>query len=220
LADLVEDVLECVDVGRAEAAAEVAGGGGVGNAAGTEGVEEVAVVATQLDVLQAGALAEGVVDEVENVIGLVLGQMNLEQVELSVDGVEESQVAGEGMDGCEAAVGDSVGAVADLVVDVRGGEQRVGAIAALGRVEAAVNLVLGASQLLVYRSVHWKSLRHWGMEKWYLLLLPRKTPRDFVFSGKHPAPKGGTFACSRTSCRACCQATKTARSEKAKNTAG
>jgi hypothetical protein len=151
--------------------------------------------------LQTGALAEGVVGEVEDVIGLVIGQMNLEQVELSVDSVEESQVVGEGMDGAEAAMGEATGAVADRVVEVTGGEHGAGAVAALGRVEAAVDLVLAAGQLLVYRSVHSKSLRRWGMEKRKLLFLPRKTPRDFVFSGKHPSTKRGTFACSRTSGR-------------------
>ena len=46
-----------------EAAAEVAGGGRVGDAAGAEGVEEDLVVAAQFEVLQAGAVAQGVVGE-------------------------------------------------------------------------------------------------------------------------------------------------------------
>jgi hypothetical protein len=60
-------------VGLGEAAAEVAGGGRVGDAAGAQGVEEDLVVAPQLDVLQAGPLAERVVGEVEDVVGFVEG---------------------------------------------------------------------------------------------------------------------------------------------------
>jgi hypothetical protein len=55
-ADGVESILQRVDVGgAAEAPTEVAGGGGVGDTAGAEGVEEGFVVATEFDVLQTGA---------------------------------------------------------------------------------------------------------------------------------------------------------------------
>ena len=71
-ADVVEDVLQGVDVDAGEAAAEIAGRGGIGNAAGAEGVEEDFVVAAQFDVLQTSAVAQGVVGEVEDVIGFVV----------------------------------------------------------------------------------------------------------------------------------------------------
>ena len=61
-----------------EAAAEVAGRGGIGNAARAEGIEVILVVATQFDVLQAGAVAQGVVGDVENVIGIVVGHVDLQ----------------------------------------------------------------------------------------------------------------------------------------------
>ena len=70
----------CTSAG-CEAAAEVAGGGRIGDAAGAQGVEEDLVVAAQFEVLQAGAVAQGVVGEVEDVIGLVVGQVDLEQVQ-------------------------------------------------------------------------------------------------------------------------------------------
>ena len=73
---LIEDVLEGLDVVGGEASAEVAGGGGVGDAVGPEGVEEDDVVASQLDVVEAGAVAEGVVGEVQDVIGLVVGEVD------------------------------------------------------------------------------------------------------------------------------------------------
>ncbi len=75
-ADVVEDVhAACGCSASREAAAEIAGGGRIGDAAGAQGVEEDFVVAAQFDVLQAGAVAQGVVGEVEDVIGLVVGQM-------------------------------------------------------------------------------------------------------------------------------------------------
>jgi hypothetical protein len=79
-ADVVEDVLQGVDVGRREAAAEVAGRGRVGDAAGAQGVEKHFVVAAELDVLQTGALTQGVVGDIEHMIRLVKRQMDLEQV--------------------------------------------------------------------------------------------------------------------------------------------
>src|SRR5258708_2041500 len=52
-ANFVEDIDERVDVGGAEAAAEIARGGRIGNAASAQRVEVDLVLATQFDVLQA-----------------------------------------------------------------------------------------------------------------------------------------------------------------------
>ena len=106
---LIEDILEGLDVVGGEAAAEVAGGGGVGDAVGPEGVEEDEVVASQLDVVEAGAVAEGVVGEVQDVVGLVVGEVELEQVEPLVDGLGQSELADHQMDGADAAAGDAPG---------------------------------------------------------------------------------------------------------------
>src|SRR5438046_10305731 len=60
--------------------------------AGAQGIEEHLVVAAQLDVLQTGAVAQGVVGEVEDVIRLVKGQVDLEQAQPVVDGVDEREL--------------------------------------------------------------------------------------------------------------------------------
>lgn len=86
---LIEDILEGLDVVAGEAAAEVTCGGGVGDAVGAQGVEEDDVVAPQFDVVEAGAIAEGVVGEVQDVVALVVGQVDLEQVEPLVDGLRQ-----------------------------------------------------------------------------------------------------------------------------------
>ena len=123
-AGVVDDVEQGVRCGCGlEAAAEVAGGGRVGDAAGAEGVEEVLVVAAQFDVLQTGAVTQGVVGDVENVVGLVIGQVDLQEVKSLVDGLDQTEVAGQGMDGADAAVGDGLCFVGDLVVNVAGRQQ-------------------------------------------------------------------------------------------------
>ena len=145
-----------------EAAAEVAGRGRIGDAAGAEGIEEDFVVAAQFDVLQTGAVAQGVVGEVEHVIGFVIRQMDLEQVQAAVDGVDQAELPGQEVDGADAAVGDAAAAVADFVVDVAGGEHGSGAVAEVGLVEASLDPALAAGQFLAYLGVHSKSLRDWG----------------------------------------------------------
>ena len=84
-ARLVKDLQQRLNVCAAEAAAEVAGGGGIGNALGSEGIEEHLVVAADLDVLQATAAGQEVVGDVQDVVALEVRQVPLEQVEAPVD---------------------------------------------------------------------------------------------------------------------------------------
>ena len=72
-----------------EASAEIAGRGGIGNARGSEGVEEDFVLAPQFEILQASAVAQRVIGQVEDVIGCVVGKVKLEQMEPFVDGLDE-----------------------------------------------------------------------------------------------------------------------------------
>src|SRR5262249_1524242 len=85
-ANVVENVEERMNVVDAEAAAEIASRRWIGNAFGADGVEKDFVLERQFDVLNAGAAAQRVVGEVEDVIGLVIRQVNLQQVEPLVDG--------------------------------------------------------------------------------------------------------------------------------------
>ena len=124
LAHVVEDVEQRVDILGPEASAEIAGRGRIGNARGSEGVEEDFVLATQFEILQTGAVAQRVVGEVEDMIGFVVGKMELEQMEPFVDGLDESAASGQEVNGPDAAVGDAAIAEGELVVDVGGGEAR------------------------------------------------------------------------------------------------
>src|SRR5207249_3755134 len=103
---LIEDILEDLDIVGGEAAAEVASGGGVGDAVGPERIEEDDVVAAQFDVVEAGAIAEGIVGEVEDVVTLMIGEVELEQVEALVDRLGQAEFLHQEMDAADAAAGD------------------------------------------------------------------------------------------------------------------
>ena len=78
-----------------EASAEIACGGGIGDALGTEGIEEVDIVAAQFDVLQTIAATEGIEGDVEDMIGVGIGQMDLENAKARVDGLDQTEVTGQ-----------------------------------------------------------------------------------------------------------------------------
>ena len=146
-ADLIEDVLQEVDVGHGEASAKIAGGSGVGNALGAEGIEKVDIVAAQFDVLQTIAVTQGVEGEVEHMIGFGIGQMNLENVQTRIDGVEQADVAGELVKEGDAAEAEAMDAVGDFIVEVAAGQDRPRLLGKLGLVEAALDFALAGGQL-------------------------------------------------------------------------
>jgi hypothetical protein len=103
---LIDGVLESVDVRLSESSAEVASGGGIGDAACSENIEEGFIVATEFDVLKASAVAEGVVGDVENVIGLVIREMDFQEVKALVDGLWQTELVCQHVDDADAAVCD------------------------------------------------------------------------------------------------------------------
>src|ERR1700676_1368241 len=142
LADTVEDVDERGDVGLLETPTEITGRGRIGNAGRTQGVEVNFVLATQLDVLLTGAVADRVVGEVENVIGLVVRQMNFEQVQLFVDGRNQADAARQEVQRADTAMGDAAVAIADLVADVGCGEDRFVEVIELSLVKSKLQAAL------------------------------------------------------------------------------
>src|SRR5262249_51976103 len=116
------------------------------------------VIAARLDVLQTGAVTQGVVGEVEDVIGLMKRQVDLEQVQARVDGVDQADVPGQGMDGADAAVGHAAAAVGDLMGEVAGREHRMAASTELSFVQAPLTSAHGVFKFSTYRSMHSKSL--------------------------------------------------------------
>ena len=100
---LVEDLHQPLDITFGEPAAEVPGGGRVGDAFGPEGIQVDLVVAADLDVLDASAPGQEVVGDVEDVVALVIGQASLEQVEVPVDALDEADLSGQQVDRPDAA---------------------------------------------------------------------------------------------------------------------
>ena len=110
------------DVGFVEPPAEVPFGGGVGDAHGAEGIEIDLVVAAQLDVLEMSAAGEDVEGDVQDMVGFVIGEMALEEMELGVDGGDQAGAPCQQEHGADAAGGEAVDALAEFVVDVAGGD--------------------------------------------------------------------------------------------------
>ncbi len=120
-----------------EAAAKATGSGGIGDAARAQGIEQRVVVAPQFEGLETGAIAEGVVGQVEDVVRFVIGQMNLQQVQGLVDGLGQTESVGEPVNGPDAAVGDGPVAARNVVGDEVIGEDRPGGGRVPGLVESA-----------------------------------------------------------------------------------
>jgi hypothetical protein len=55
--------------------------------------------------------------------------VQLEEVESSVDGLGESEAMSQGVDGSDASDRESTGTFGDLLVNVAGGQDRLGAVA-------------------------------------------------------------------------------------------
>ena len=178
----VDGVLEGINVWPSEASAEVAGSGGIGDAAGTEQVEEGVVVAAEVDVLEAGALTECVVGKVENVVGFVIGKVDFEQMKSLVDGLWQTELLDECVDGTDAAVDDGVVAVGNVVVDVgRGEDGSVGGDIVL-RIQSPFDSGLEFLEPGAEDGFHSKSLVGVGASVCGYLLTPRKRLRISSFS--------------------------------------
>jgi hypothetical protein len=162
-----------VHVAGAETPTEIAGGGRIGNASGAKSVEVDFILTPQFEILQASAVAQGVVGQVEDVIGFVVGQMDLEQVQLIVDGIDEADPSRQQMDGADAAVRQAACAIGDLVMNVGGSEHGMVQVAEPFFVESAFNSALAVGQLLMYLGIHSKSLSVRVM----VVLLPHQTPQ-------------------------------------------
>ena len=87
-----------------EAPAEVPGGGRVGEALGPQPVEEDPVAAARLDVLQALPAAQRVVGDVQHVVGLVVGLVQLQQLQRRVDLAGQPDLADQLRDQADTAV--------------------------------------------------------------------------------------------------------------------
>ena len=146
-AHLIKQVLQKVDVGNREASAEVAGGGRIGDALRPQRVEIIDIIAAQFQVLQAIAVTQGVESEVQHMIGLAIGQAELEDGQAGIDEGDQTALAGELMKEGDATVAEALDPVRDFVVQVAAREDRSRAFGKLGLVEPALDFALAGAQL-------------------------------------------------------------------------
>jgi hypothetical protein len=155
-ADVVKDVLQPIDLVRVETTAEITGSGWIGNPASVQGIEEDSVIAAELDVLQMSAVAQGVVSDIEDVIGFMVRPTLLQDWEPLVDGVNETDLASQQMHGANAAKGQAAGPIGNFKLNVAGSEHGFGTVTEFLFVESAFNLALASGQALAYGSLHSK----------------------------------------------------------------
>jgi hypothetical protein len=134
-------------VGR-ETPAEVASRRWIGNATRTQGIEKHFVLATQFQVLNAGAAAQRIEGQIENVIGLVIRVMNYQELQAFVNRLAEADPAGQEQHGADATMGDTADAAGKLVIDVPRCEHGPLRIAIVGLVQASLEPTLALSELL------------------------------------------------------------------------
>ena len=143
-------VLQSVDVVHGETSCEIACRGVIRNTLGTESIEEIDIVAAQLDVLHVFAMAQGIEGEVKDVIGFVIRQMDFEDVESFVNGVNEADVLGEFVQQRNAAETDAGGARREVVAEPGiAPEDGLGAIGEFGFVESALDFPFVRGELAV-----------------------------------------------------------------------
>ncbi len=87
----VDRLLQFPQVLRLEAAAEVTRRGGIRNPEGAQRVQIGFVLPPQFEILQAPRVAQRVIRNVQHVVGFVIGQMNLEQVQPLIDGRRQAK---------------------------------------------------------------------------------------------------------------------------------
>jgi hypothetical protein len=182
-AGLVGGLHQTADVRLAEAAAEIAGRGRVGDSLRAQSVEKDLVVATQLDVFQACAVAEGVVGQVEHVIRLVVRAMDLQEVQAAVDGLHEPDFPRQLMHHADAAHADGPHLVSQLHTDVAGCKHRPASILPCP-LQSPLDPPLGFPQTILYPALHSKSSLSPGQRSNRTPLRPRKTRKVSSFPVK------------------------------------
>ena len=91
-------------------------------------------------------------------IGLMIRQMDLEQVKPFVDGAGEAKAVAQKVQCADAAVSDAAAALGELVMDVGGGKDGLVEIVEFVLVETILYSALAGLQLASYLNVHSKLL--------------------------------------------------------------
>ena len=151
---VIEDVLQTIDLFGAETSAIIAGGSGIGSALGAESVEKRGVVAAQLHVLETSAVTQGVDGEVEDMIGIVIREVYLQDVQTSIDGVNQADVLGEFVESGDAAEGRAIDAVVEFEVKVSTAtKDGLGEVGKFAFVEASLDESFAGAEFLAKKAM-------------------------------------------------------------------
>src|SRR5262249_53748146 len=90
-----------------------------------EGVEINLVVAEPLEVFEPATAGADVEGEVQDMVGFVVGEMDLQELDVVVDGGDQAGPLGQQEHGPDAARGQTLDTLAEFVVDVAGGDHGV-----------------------------------------------------------------------------------------------
>jgi hypothetical protein len=156
-AGVVENVEQRVNVVLGKPPTEIAGGGGIGDAACPQGVEEHLIVAEQFQVFQTGAATQGQVGQGEDMIRFMVRQVDLEQLQAAVEGIDQADLPNQFVHGADATDGDAAAALGDFIVDVAGRHDRLGTAAQVGPVQTALDSAFAVGQFFGYAGFHSKS---------------------------------------------------------------
>ena len=120
-------------------------------------VEKRAIVPAEFDVVERLPAAHRVVDDVQHMIGFVIGLVDLKQIENRVDPRREAELLHEPVHDPDPAVRDGPRLVRDLELNVARPENRAAFIHLNCCPEAALDSTLLSRDLSSYVSVHSKS---------------------------------------------------------------
>src|SRR5258708_243969 len=127
-------------------------------------------------------------------IGFVIRQVDLQEMQTPVDSFYHSQTLDHSMDGADAAHIDATRPVGEFVMDIAGRQHRLLKAAQVKPINPSFDPPLAVSQLLVYGGVHSKSLLLVGERKLLPSLKHRKRREISSFFHEIPMPKGMGYA--------------------------
>ena len=134
-------------LGVFESTTEISRGGWIGDPLRTQRVEIGFVVAFQLKIFQTPPVTQRVVGDVEHVIGFVIGEMEMQQFDVSIDRLDQPALPSERMHQPDAAVTDCVCTIGEFELNVA--RPKHGLVAFLGFVfDPFLNASLAFGDLL------------------------------------------------------------------------
>ena len=95
-------------------------------------------------------------------VALMVGQMNLQQMQSPVDGFSQTELLHQQPHRAQAAIGQALRPLGQLILDVAGPHHRRLATLAVVSIDPAFDAALAGGQCPAYLGVHSKSLRGCG----------------------------------------------------------